>query len=103
MKVRHWIFSVLYAADDAPAPRDFGRRAVVGLARASTVEAALHLAGMPEELRSEVRLHQIVRDFVEGKLDPASSGYYVSQWSATTSWSVCIGPVHEVLRSEDPR
>ena len=96
MKVQDWIFSVRYAPDGV---RDFCRRAVVGPARASTVEAALHLAEVPEAIRAEIRSDQIVRDFVEGRLDPERTGYYVPHpMLASSSWLVCIGPVHEVLR-----
>lgn len=100
MKAQNWIFSIRYGAG----VRDCCRRAIVGPARASTVEAALHLADVPEAVRAEIRSHQIVRDFVEAGLDPERTGYYASssmpEWS---SWVVCIGPVHEVMRSEDPR
>lgn len=109
MKVQDWIVSVSYGTS----VRDSCRRAVVGPARASTVEAALHLAGVPEVVRAEIRGHVTVLDFVEGKLDPERTGYYASggaaSWAAAVSggdaasWAVCIGPVHEVLRSEDPR
>lgn len=95
MKVQDWIVSVSYGTS----VRDSCRRAVVGSARASTVEAALHLAGVPETVRAEIRAHGTVRDFVEGKLDSERTGYYASssmpEWSA---WAVCIGPVHKVLR-----
>jgi hypothetical protein len=99
VKVQDWIFSVRYGTSI----RDSCRRAVVGPARASTVEAALHLAGVPEAMRAEIRAHQVVRDFVDAKLDPEHTGYYVSSLPGWSSWVVCIGPVHEVMRSEDPR
>jgi hypothetical protein len=98
MKAQDWIVSVRYGTS----LRDSCRRAVVGPARASTVEAALHLAGVPEAVRAEIRAHQVVRDFVDAKLDPERTGYYASRGDAA-SWVVCIGSVHEVLRSEDPR
>ena len=95
MRVHNWIFSVRYAPEGA---RDFGRRAVVGPARASTVEAALHLAGVPEDVRSEIRSHSTVRDFVDGKLDADHIGYYVPEPMRSSSrWLICIGPVHQVL------
>lgn len=95
MREQDWIFSVRYAPEGE---RDFRRRAVVGPARASTVEAALHLAGVPEAMRAEIRADQTVRDFVDGKLDPDRTGYYVPKPMLTSAeWLVCIGPVHEVL------
>lgn len=100
MKAQHWIFSVRYYSEDG---RGFGRRAVVGSARASTVEAALQLADVPEVVRSEIRAHQTVQAFVEGTLDPESTGYYVSKMSASlssSSWHVCIGSVDDVLLGE---
>jgi hypothetical protein len=104
MKEQHWIFTVRYASEVAFDVRDrCRRRTVVGPARASTVEAALHLAGVPEAVRAEIRADETVRGFIEGTLDPEANGYYVLQpfpmsrpWAQ--SWVVCIGPVHEVLR-----
>ena len=96
MKVQDWIFTVRYAPDGE---RDFRRRAVVGPACASTVEAALHLAEVPEAVRAEIRAEQTVRDFVEGKLDYEHYGYYMpNPMPSSSSWLVYIGPVHEVLR-----
>ena len=96
MKAQDWLVSVRYAPEGV---RDFVRRAVVGAARSSTVEAALHLAAVPESVRAEIRAHQVVRDFVDGKLDHDSYGYYVpNPLPAASSWLVCIGPVHEVIR-----
>lgn len=95
MKVQDWIFSVRYAPEGV---REFCRRAVVGPARASTVEAALHLAGVPEDVRAEIRAAETVRQFVEGGLDPELTGYYVPcPVPASSSWLVCIGPVHGVI------
>ena len=99
MKVQNWIFSVRYwqPQPEGPLP-SIDRWAVVGPARASTVEAALHLAKVPEELRADIRANEIVRDFIDGRLDPAKSGYYVhSEPRSDRSWVVCIGSVHEVL------
>lgn len=93
MKVQDWIVSVRYGTS----VRDSCRRAVVGPARASTVETALHLADVPEAVRTEIREHPVVRDFVDGRLDPSRAGYYASCGSSA-SWVVCIGPVDEVLR-----
>jgi hypothetical protein len=87
----NWIFSIRYAPEGV---RDFRRRAVVGPARPSTVEAALHLAGVPEAVRAEIRADATVRIFIEGAL-ASEEGYYVCPMSG--SWHVCIGPVHEVL------
>lgn len=93
---QHWVVSVRYAPADRP---DFERHAVVGRACASTVEAVLHLAQVPEETRAEIRAHQTVRDFVDGKLDPGATGYYApNPMPASSAWLVCIGAVHEVLR-----
>ena len=102
----NWIISVRYC----PAQREGSslpyivRWAVVGPATASTVEAALHLAKVPEHYRAEVRGHQTVRDFVDGKLDPAHHGYYISSatrrdedWRSYGEWTIGIGSVHEVL------
>lgn len=100
--VQDWIFSVRYAA---PGKRELCRAAIVGPARASTVEAALHLAKVPEDIRAEVRADETVRQFVEGALDPEKSGYYTHRPvkcddvdGDEASWYVCIGSVHEVLR-----
>lgn len=94
----NWIFSIRYwdsRLGQAPA---VNRWAVVGSARASTVEAALHLAKVPEQIRVEIRSHAFVREFVEGRLDSDRTGYYVqSDPKSHPGWVVCIGPVHEVL------
>ena len=103
MKVQDWIFSVRYVR---PGEGHFhnrhGRYAVVGPARSSTVEAALHLAKVPEDVRAQIRSCDGVRDFVEGRLDPDRTGYYmhspVNDDRNAASWAVCIGSVHEVLR-----
>jgi hypothetical protein len=96
MKVQDWIFTVRYCPEGA---RDLRRFAVVGPARASTVEAALHLAGVPEIVRTEIRADEVVRRFVDGLLDPEASGYYAPCPVATISdWIVCIGSVQEVVR-----
>jgi hypothetical protein len=93
MKVQDWVFSNRYA--------DVSRRAIVGPARSSTVESALHLAGVPEEVRAEIRADATVRLFVEGTLDPEATGYYIHNRIPGTptarSWLVCMGPVHEVV------
>lgn len=95
MKEQSWIFSARYW--DGSSARD--RFAVVGPACASTVEAALHLAAVPEDVRAEIRGDAVVRDFVEGRLDPDKTGYYVpAALSSSNSWIVCIGSVQEVLR-----
>lgn len=95
MKVQDWIFSVRCVREDA---RVLQRCAVVGPARASTVEAALHLAGLPESVRAEIRADETVRKFVDGLLDPDQSGYYAPcPYPASRSWIVCIGSVQEVL------
>jgi hypothetical protein len=96
MKEQRWIFSIRYAPEGV---RDFCRRAVVGPAQAATVEAALHLAGIPEAERSEIRADATVRSFVDGALDSEESGYYAPQpFPLSRSWVVCIGSVHEVLQ-----
>lgn len=90
-----WIVSVRYWS---PTDGNMSRHAVVGPARASTVEAVLHLAAVPEDIRAEIRGNAVVRDFVDGKLDPDKPGYYVpSPLPANHSWLICIGSVHEVL------
>lgn len=90
-----WIFTVRYRSEGA---RDLRRFAVIGPARASTVEAALHLAKMPEIVRTEIRADAIVRKFVDGLLDPDGPGYYAPCPLASASdWLVCIGSVQEVL------
>jgi hypothetical protein len=94
---QRWIFSVRRSCRNVPGLR---RTAVVGTARASTVEAALHLAEVPEHARSAIRSCQVVRDFVDGRLDPNKSGYYVAQRldaDRSSEWIVCIGSVQEVL------
>lgn len=102
MKAQDWIFSVRYWTHRPEFPPVVDRWAVVGPGRASTVEAALHLAKVPEEIRAEIRADTIVRDFVDGKLDRDKTGYYLQNDDIVadrqSSWLVCIGPVHEVLR-----
>jgi hypothetical protein len=96
VKVQDWIFSVRYAPAGV---RDLCRCAVVGPARTSTVEAALHLANVPESVRVEIRADETIRKFVDGLLDPEQSGYYAPCPLASSSfWVVCIGSVQEVIR-----
>ena len=97
MKAQDWIFSFRdYGAGDKRLER---RSAVVGPARASTVEAALHLAGVPEDVRAQVRGDETVRRFVDGLLDPDASGYYAPcPMGLGGRWLVCIGSVQEVIR-----
>ena len=98
MRVQDWVFSVRYTSEDGQLGlRD--RAAVVGPARASTVEAAIRQANVPEAIGAGIRTCEIVRDFVEGRLDPERSGYYTSG----PSWAVCIGSVHDVLSNEERR
>jgi hypothetical protein len=99
VKAQSWIFSVRYWSPRPAKAPDVHRWAAVGRASASTVEAALRLANVPEEIRVEIRSHAVVRDFVEDKLDPARTGYYVQPQPdlKSSEWLVCIGPVHEVL------
>ena len=95
MKIPQWLVSVRYAPEGV---RDFQRRAVVGPARQSTIEAALALAGVPEAVCAEIRADTVVQKFVEGQLDFEGYGYYVPcPMPTSSSWLVCIGPVHEVL------
>ena len=97
MKEHNWIFSLRLWPD--PEKRDMTRVAVVGPARPSTVETALHLAGAPEDLRTKIRSDTTVRKFVESTLDPTSNGYYMhSSMGATPEWVICIASVHEVIR-----
>jgi hypothetical protein len=102
VKAQDWIFSVRYwEPRPGKAPAAVDRWAVVGPARALTAETALHLAGVPEAVRAEIRAHQTVRDFIDGRLDPNLTGYYVQPPASPTKeseWLVCIGPVHEVIR-----
>jgi hypothetical protein len=104
MNAQSWIFSVRYWSPRQGKSPDVDRWAVVGPARASTVDAALQLADVPEYGRAEIRAHAVVRDFVENKLDADKTGYYVqseaSRDPSTPSWLVCIGSVHEVLDRE---
>lgn len=92
-----WIFSVRYPT--GASALDMGRAAVVGPARYSTVEAALHLAGLPEQRRAEIRACELVRRFVEGKTDPILGGYTHARdtWWHDTWWVVCVGSVQEVV------
>lgn len=95
MKVQDWIFSVRYGA------LSYDRHAVVGPARAVTVESALGLAKVPEDVRTQIRGCAVVQDFIDGRLDPDRSGYYTSGRSGdddSVAWTICIGSVHEVLR-----
>lgn len=97
MKVQDWIVSV--SCGGLAGSDGWCRRAVVGPACASTVEAALHLAKVPQEMRAEIRSAAQVRAFVEGALDPDARGYIASSpVESPWSWCVGIGPVHEVLR-----
>jgi hypothetical protein len=93
--MREWIFSIRYAPEGAR----FCRRAVVGPAGASTVEAALQLAAVSGDVRTEILADATVRKFVEGGLDFEESGYYAPQpFPTSRRWIICIGPVHAVLR-----
>ncbi len=96
MKAQDWIVTIRHYSDSAET-----RRTVVGPARASTVEAALHLADLAEDLRHEIRTDETVRRFIDGQLDHDANGYYVQPRCsphASTLWVVCIGPVHAVVR-----
>ncbi len=93
---QQWIFSIHY--------NDI-RRAVVGPAGVTMVEAALDLVDASDDARADVRGCEIVRDFVEGRLDPGRRGYYHDSYGGSyqnpkpgLSWCVCIGPVHEVMK-----
>lgn len=84
-----WIFSVRVGGPSS-------RHAVVGPASLETVEVALKPfnTGVSDEIRAD----EIVRLFVEGRLDPARPGYYIQNRTLSSFvWLVCIGPVHEVL------
>ena len=92
---QRWIFTVRYRPEGE---RDLRRYAVVGPARASTVEAVLHLAGAPEHVRTQIRSNEIVRKFVEGALDSDTSGHYAPcPLTAASDWIVCIGSIQAVL------
>jgi hypothetical protein len=103
MKVQDWIFSIRYWTHTAGSA--LRRHAVVGPARSSTVEAALHLAGVPEAVRAQIRANDVVCDFVEGRLDPDATGYHVTSFpiapccadDETVAWMICIGSVQEIL------
>jgi hypothetical protein len=98
MKMEHWIFSVCYYEEQPQGSLPpIKRWAVVGPARSSTVEVALHLAKVPEKARSEIRSDETVRKFVDGMLDPEARGYYTDSAVSAPTWIVCIGSVHEVL------
>lgn len=95
MREQLWVISVRYRPEGA---RDLRRCAVVGPARASTVEAVLHLAGIPEAMRAELRADALVRKFVEGALDPETSGYYAPcPLVAAADWIVCVGSIQAVM------
>jgi hypothetical protein len=95
MRVQDWIFTVCYCPEGESALR---RHPVVGPARASTVEAALHLAGVPEPVRAEIRADEVVRKFVEGRLDPQKHGYYTRcPIGSSSGWVICIGSIQAVL------
>jgi hypothetical protein len=95
VKDQVWIFSIRLWADD---PRAQRRWAIVGPARASTVESALRLADLPEAVRAEIRADQTVRKFVNGMLDPETSGYHIQPaFPPALSWVVCIGSIQEVI------
>jgi len=88
---RHWIFTVRYTK----------RCAVVGPASASTVEAALHLAEVPESIRAEIRSCTLVQRFVEGRVDLDDGGYasrpYHPDHDHDPYWAVCVGSVQAIL------
>ena len=95
LRVQDWIFTVCYCPEGGNSSRRFP---VVGPARSSTVEAALHLAGVPEPVRAQVRADKTVRMFIEGRLDPQMHGYYAQcPIGSSPSWVVCIGSVQAVL------
>src|SRR4029077_8466170 len=99
MQEKLWIFSVRYLPEGV---RDFFRRAVVGPAGSLTVETALHLAGIPEAVRVEIRSDPTVRCFIEGVLDFEKSGYYApTPFLLSQPWIVCIGPVHATVSAVD--
>ena len=100
MQVQDWIFSVRYGREGE---RVLNRCAIVGPTRASTVEAALHLAKLPEAVRAEIRADETVRKFIDGLLDPEATGYYAPGPFPTTSpWYVCIGSVQEIIKGDLP-
>jgi hypothetical protein len=78
MKEHNWTVTVRYAGVPGsrpktrrhPSPEDFLRRTVVGPASPLTVEAALALLDIPENVRVMIRAKDVVRDFVEGRLVP---------------------------------
>ena len=97
MSERAWFFSLRLWLD--PGKPDITRVAVVGPARPSTVEAALHLARAPENLRAKIRSDTTVRKFIEDTLDPMSNGYYMhSSTGASPEWVICIVSVQEVIQ-----
>lgn len=85
MNAQRWIFTVRYKS----------RCAVVGTANSSTVEAALHLAEIPESVRAEIRACALVRLFVEGRVDPV--GMAASGGDSSGFWIICIGSVQAIL------
>lgn len=113
MKVQHWAVSFRYAASGGrpgnrrhPAPEDFHRRTVVGPAAASTVEAVFNALGAPEEVRAKVRASGVMRNFVEGRLDPdpayphhTGGRHYVSDApdAQLVEWSVDFAFVTRVI------
>jgi len=111
---QRWIFTVKYY--DEAASKELkdshaaefvralarGRHAVVGAASALTVEAALDRAKVPEHVRAAIRSNETVRLFIEGGAPVETYGYYVQSSlneddQPDLSWTVCFGPVHEVL------
>lgn len=96
MKEERWIFTVHYWPDAA-----FGQRrgTVVGPARVVTVDTALQLAGVPEDVRVEICAEEKVRAFAEGRLDVETDGFYIhpQHRDRSSPWAVCIGSVHEVI------
>jgi hypothetical protein len=104
MRAQNWTFNVLHRADSRPRGAT-----VVGPARASTVEAALHLAQVPETIRDQIRTCDVVRRFVDGQLDsdPVKRYYHDQQYEdgsyvyvsedQVPLWVVRIESVQEVL------
>jgi hypothetical protein len=98
MKTQQWIFTVYYHPDGV----NLIRHAVVGPASASTVEAAFHLAKVPEALRAQIRADECVRRFVEDALIPEelNCGCYIRcPIGQKEGWVIRIESVQEVLSS----
>jgi hypothetical protein len=73
------------------------RHTVVGPACAATVDMALRLAALSNDLNAELRAAPVVRNFVENKLDPDRIYRRHGSGSPPWAWNLMIEVAHAVL------